>query len=92
MNAKLKISYPNDYGRRADYESAVRDCYDGDESACENDGGREIIEAMAAVAKSAGLKFREETDYGAIWEGTREQCATAEANLPNWASVSRLKA
>lgn len=84
---KIKISVPNDYNSEADLDQAINDCYSGDREAAENDGERECYEALAAVAKGAGLSFVAGTDFGAIWKGTPAQCAKARAALPEWAYV-----
>lgn len=86
---KIKISYPNDYGSEADYAKAVEDCCDGD---AKSEGCEEaLFEKMADSAKEAGLAFLSEADYGAIWEGTKSQCAKAEELLPDWASIGKFE-
>lgn len=86
---KIKISYPNDYGSEKYYAAAVEDCCGGDS---ESEGCEEsLFEAMAYAAKEAGLQFVAESDYGAIWEGTADQCAKAEQIIPSWATASEIE-
>ena len=84
---KIKISIPNDFGSDHDYASALAECYAGDDEACANDSGARMYEALAIVAKGAGLTFVRETDFGDDWEGTESQVAQAEKVLPCWAGV-----
>ncbi len=80
---KIKINYPNDYGSEESYAAAVEDCGGCEESL--------FFAAMADAAKKAGLQFVSQTDYGAIWEGSADQCAKAEQIIPSWATASEIE-
>ena len=82
---RITISTPNDYGSDAAALAAIAECYGGDAAAATEDEGRELLEALALVAKGAGLNYAGATDFGAEWEGTAEQVAAARAALPAWA-------
>lgn len=84
---KLKISVPNDHNSVYDMVRAVADCYDGDDDAAAADEGRALYDALSTAALEAGLRFVETTDFGAVWDGTPEQCARAQELLPAWAYV-----
>lgn len=86
---KIKISYPNDYGSDESYAAAVEDCCGGDSESegCEDS----LFEAMADAAKESGLQFVRQTDFGAIWRGTADQCAKAKEMIPGWASTYDLE-
>lgn len=78
---RIKINYPNDYGSEESYAAAVEDC-----GGCEDS----LFAAMADAAKEAGLQFVCPTDYGAIWEGSADQCAKAGEIIPGWATASEI--
>ena len=88
---KLKISIPNDYNSESRMAAAVAQCYEGDGEGAEADGCRELFEVLAAAAKEAGLSYAGETDNGAEWEGTEDQCEKARDLLPAWAGVSEVE-
>ena len=85
---KITISTPNDYGSDATALAAIADCYGGDAVAAAADEGRELFEALALVAKAAGLNYAGATDFGAEWVGTADQIAAARAALPAWAGIA----
>lgn len=68
---RFNLNLPNDYESEADDQAA------------EDAGG---YGAISDAAQNAGLTYVRDTDYGAIWEGTREQFAACVANLPAWAT------
>ena len=72
----IKISYPNDYNSDEDYKAAIAECGDSEEA---------ILDRLAESAMVTGLKFVSETDYGAIWAGTKCQVDECLKNLPSWA-------
>lgn len=88
---KINISIPNDYNSESATDAAIAEYYGGNEEAASNDNCQQLFEALAAVAKGAGLTFSRSTDFGADWHGTKDQCSKARENLPNWASISDIK-
>ncbi|MBK8871850.1 MAG: hypothetical protein IPN19_12680 [Elusimicrobia bacterium] len=82
---KIKISIPNDYNSDEDVKKAIDEIYHGDIEACESDEGRLIIEELAGIARGGGLEFVEETDYGAIWSGSKKKIKEVIDRLPRWA-------
>lgn len=65
----VSISVPNDHGSEPDAILMIAELYDGDLQACECDDGRQALDLLADTARDAGLKFVEETDFGAVWSG-----------------------
>jgi hypothetical protein len=66
-----KLSLPNDYGSEED-ESAMQAA--GDD-----------YMAIADAANAAGMKYLEDSTYGALWAGTDAQFAACVEALPAWA-------
>lgn len=91
MKKTFKLSIPNDYNSEADDLTAIADCYDGDAEAAQNDDARALYEKLAGAAKSAGLAFVEESDFGAIWSGTDAQFEKCVELLPGWAKRYALR-
>ena len=81
----FQLDIPNDYSSDEDTQAAIRQYYDGDEEACQNDNGQQLYEELAWQAKKAGLTFVKSTDFGAIWSGTDAQFANCVELLPAWA-------
>lgn len=78
---KMKFSFPNDFGSEKDVQAAIDDC--GTAEA--------MIEKMAETAKESGLAFVYETDFGAVWEGTHDQCEHAVQHMPDWVYTSSIE-
>ena len=82
-----KLNLPNDYNSDEDSEAAFQQAYgeDAEDFRGDSDAANRAYEPIADAANEAGLKYVEESTYGAIWQGTEKQFAACVAALPGWA-------
>jgi hypothetical protein len=87
MSATFKLNLPNDYQSEEDSEAAFQQAYgeDAEDFRGDADAANRMYEPIADAASGAGLKYVEESTYGAIWKGTAAQFAACIEELPGWA-------
>jgi hypothetical protein len=81
----ISICIPNDYNSEANHAAMIASVYGADYDPAEQGDLRECYDALAAAARGAGLKYVDDLELGAVWEGTAGQIRAAVRRAPGWA-------